>query len=150
LRLEPDSADAHKRFAWLLATCPDPKFRDAPRAVALAKRAVELMPNGSGCWNTLGMAHYRAGDWKAAGEARTKSEELSPGTSLAFNAIFLAMAYWQLGEKDQARQWYAKAVAWMAKNGPQNEELKRFRAEAEELLGIPKPAPAPEQPPTKP
>jgi hypothetical protein len=30
----------------------------------------------------------------------------------------------------------AKAVAWMEKHKPDDEELKRFRAEAEELLGI--------------
>ena len=45
------------------------------------------------------------------------------------------MSHWQLGKKDEARQWYDKAVEWMEKNKPDDEELKRFRAEAEELLG---------------
>ena len=52
------------------------------------------------------------------------------------------MAHWQLGDKKQARQWYDKAVSWMDKNKPQDDELRRFRAEAEALLGIPeKPQP---------
>ena len=46
------------------------------------------------------------------------------------------MARWQLGEKEQARKWYDKAVQWMDKNKPKDEELRRFRKEAEELLGI--------------
>ena len=59
----------------------------------------------------------------------------------SFDFFFLAMAHWQLGEKEQARQWNDKAVAWMDKNTPKDEELLRFRAEAEALLsGIRDPA----------
>jgi hypothetical protein len=47
-----------------------------------------------------------------------------------------------LGEKDVARTWYDKAVAWMDKNKSQDEdELRRFRTEAAELLGILAPPP---------
>ena len=46
------------------------------------------------------------------------------------------MANWQLGEKDKARAWYDRAVQWMDKNEPKNEELRRFRTEAAELLGV--------------
>jgi hypothetical protein len=55
------------------------------------------------------------------------------------------MAHWRLGQKDEARKWYQQAVEWGEKNGPtlaQNphwrEELRHFRAEAEQLLGIQK------------
>ena len=50
--------------------------------------------------------------------------------------FFAAMAHWQLGQKENARRVYDKAVAWMASHRPDDEELKRFRAEAEEVLGI--------------
>ena len=46
------------------------------------------------------------------------------------------MAHWQLGHQDEARRCYDKSVEWMEKHGQANEELKRFRAEAAELLGI--------------
>jgi hypothetical protein len=46
------------------------------------------------------------------------------------------MAHWQLGKKEEACKWNDKAVAWMEKNRPKDEELKLFRAEAEELLGM--------------
>ncbi len=45
-------------------------------------------------------------------------------------------AHWQLGEKEKAREWYDKAVQWMDNNQPANDELRRFRSEAAELLGI--------------
>ena len=63
--------------------------------------------------------------------------ELAKGGD-AFDWFFLAMAHWRLGHKDEARAWYDKAAAWDAKNlpPPENEELRRFRAEAAALLGV--------------
>ena len=52
--------------------------------------------------------------------------------------FFLAMAHWKLGEKEKARELYDQAAQWMDKNQPKNEEFRRFRAEAEELMGIEK------------
>jgi tetratricopeptide (TPR) repeat protein len=148
-------AGNHNNLAWLLATWPDLKWRDPGMAVAHAKKAVELAPksrapwnsldmaefrSGAGvAWNTLGVAQYRDGDWKAAVEALMKSVQLRKGGD-SFNFFFLAMAYWQLGEKDNAHAWYDRAVAWMDKNSPQDGELKRFRAEATALLGLAKAA----------
>jgi WD40 repeat protein/serine/threonine protein kinase len=126
---------ADNNLAWSLATHPDPRLRDPRRAVALAKRAVELGPESGRFRNTLGVACYRAGDWEAAIAALEKSMELLAGGAESFNTFFLAMAHWQLGEKEEARRWYDRAVAWMDKNQPQNDELKRFRAEAEAVLG---------------
>ena len=40
------------------------------------------------------------------------------------------------GENDQARTWFAKAVQWVEKGNQENAKLKRFRAEAAELLGV--------------
>jgi Flp pilus assembly protein TadD len=121
-------------MAWLLATCADLKLRDPKRAVELAKKAVEIARKEWAGWNTLGAAHYGAGNWKESVTALEKSMELRKGGD-SFDWFFLAMAQWQLGEKDQARQWYDRAVQWMNKNQPQNEELVRFRTAAK-LLGI--------------
>ena len=46
------------------------------------------------------------------------------------------MAHWQKGDKDQARQWYDKAVNGMEKNKSRDEDLRRFRAEAAAVLGV--------------
>jgi tetratricopeptide (TPR) repeat protein len=135
IHLKPNDASYHNRLAWLLATCADAKFRHPQQAVALAKRAVQLAPTMGNLWNTLGTAQCRAGTWKEAITALEKSMELSRGGT-SFDWFFLAMAHWQLGRKEKARQWYDRAVQWMDKNDPKNGELLRFRTEAEGLLGI--------------
>lgn len=131
----PDIAKPMNGLAWRLANCPDAKFRDPARAVQLASKAVELAPQDGNNWNTLGAARYRAGDWNAAVAALEKSMQLTKGGS-SLDWFFLAMAHGRLGEKDEARRRFDEAVKWMAKNQPQDEELRRFRAEAEELLGV--------------
>ena len=129
------NSDTNNGLAWLLASCPDPKFRDAARAVELGKKAVELSPNMGEYWNTLGLAHYRAGDWAQSISDLERSASLRKGGDSA-DWFILAMAHWQLVHKDEARKWYDQAIAWMDKNQPANKELGRFRAEAAELLGV--------------
>jgi len=129
-------ATACNALAWLLGTCPDLTLRDADRALELAQRAVELTPQVGLMWNTLGVAHYRAQDWLQAIKSLERSEELDPGKHFGLNGFFLAMAESQLSHQVEARKWYDQATQWMEKNQPQNEELRRFRAEAEKLLKI--------------
>jgi tetratricopeptide (TPR) repeat protein len=135
LQANPNDGATHKNLAWVLASCADSKWRDAVQAVEHAKKAVGLDPKQGSYWNTLGVANYRAGDWKAAVTALEKSMEFRKGGG-SFDWFFLAMAQWQLGKKDEARKWYDKAMEWMEKNQLRNEDLVRFRAEASELLGI--------------
>ena len=61
--------------------------------------------------------------------------QLSNGGN-SYDWFFLAMAHWQLGEKEKACQWFDKAVQWMDKNMPTGRDLGRFRAEAAELLKV--------------
>jgi tetratricopeptide (TPR) repeat protein len=129
----PTDAGALNNVAWLFVTSPAAEHRDPKLAVTLATKAVELAPKAGLIWNTLGVAHYRAGDYRAAVVALEKSRELQRGHD-SFDWFFLAMAHWQLGHKKQARTWYDQAVAWMDKHMPQNAELIRFRAEAAALL----------------
>jgi serine/threonine protein kinase/Flp pilus assembly protein TadD len=131
-------------LAWLLATCPDAKIRNPQRAVELARKVVDKVPREGTFWNTLGVAIYRAGDWKAAAAAFDKSMELRAGGD-AFDWFFLAMAHWKLGDHAEARKRYDQAVQWVEKNGPAlaknpqaAEELGRFRSEAEEVLELKK------------
>jgi tetratricopeptide (TPR) repeat protein len=126
-------------FTWRIVSNPRLRMAQPTWAVRIAERAVKLLPEAAqaaSAWNTLGVAEYRAGDWKAAIAALEKSEALGPDKSLAFNGFFLAMAHWQVGQKDKARTWYDEAVAWMEKNQPKDLELIRFRAEAAALLGL--------------
>ena len=85
------------------------------------------------------LAHYRAGDWDAARAALEKSIARYAGrperdTLESFSTFFLAMAHARLGNGAEARRWYDRAVRWMERYQPADGELRRFRAEAEELL----------------
>ena len=146
----PGTLASMNGMAWLLATCGDARQRDPARPVELAAQAITLAPQQADIWNTLGVARYRAGDCKGAREALQRSMELRQGGSSA-DWFFLAMAQWQLNEKDKARAWYDQAITWMDKHNSQDKELKRFRAEAAALLGIEDAPPPPkkEPPPTK-
>ena len=120
-------------LAWFLATSPESRLRDPQQAVKLAKRAVEIHPNDGENWNTLGIAHYRDGNWNAALDALQKSMDLRNGGS-SVDWFIVAMAHCQKGSDDVSRTWFDKAVRWMETNRPGNKELGRFRAEAAGLL----------------
>jgi tetratricopeptide (TPR) repeat protein len=122
--------------AWQLATNPEPGLRDPARAVELAKRAIARAPKDADAWNTLGIARYRSGDFKASIAALEKYRELRTNIAEWSNPFFLAMAHWRLGHKDEALGWYEKASEWMNKHARTSESLIRFRSEAAELLGV--------------
>jgi tetratricopeptide (TPR) repeat protein len=119
--------------AWSLVLLPNLKVRDMSRAIQIAEQAVGLEPGGATYWNTLGIAYFRAGDWKATTHALERSMELSAGGT-SFDYFFLAMACWQQGDKEQARRWCSRANSWMEEHNPDHGDLLRFRAEATSLL----------------
>jgi tetratricopeptide (TPR) repeat protein len=129
--------------AWYFATTADPAARDPALAVTLAKGSTELDPKQYYSWNTLGVARYRADDWRGAIDALNKSMELSKG-GYPLDWFFLAMAHWKLDQKVEARQWYNRAVERINKEPSTDEMLLRSRAEAAELLGVTQPQPSTE------
>ncbi len=88
------------------------------------------------CWNTLGIAQYRARRLGGRSRGVAKQAMLLPNSGDGTDWFFLAMAHWQLDEKDKARTWYDKAVQWMDQNKPKDPEICRFRAEAAALLKV--------------
>jgi len=134
----PDLPIAHRRLVVVLATCPDEAFRNPGRAVELAMDAVERIPENGRCWHLLGVAQYYAGHFRRSIASLTRSMRLRSAGD-AFDRLFLAMACWQRGDDEQARQWYAEAVdysdnrGWRLTQDFTPLDLKRFRAEAEEL-----------------
>jgi serine/threonine protein kinase len=141
-------------LAWFLTTCPDEGFRNPKEAVALANQAVKGIAEKEpwrtlgvvdrSPWQvrrTLGVAFYRNGDWTRALDYLKKAADLRPREVGAppdpAGGFFQAMAEWQLGDKQKALWWHDAAVNWMKKSDRLNdEELRRFREEAEQLLGI--------------
>jgi Tfp pilus assembly protein PilF len=88
--------------------------------------------------NTLAAAYYRTGQYRAAIETL---EPIRADAFSAFDLYFTAMACQQLGDPSKARRSFDRAIASHQAHGPHlsqsyREELRRFRAEAAELLEV--------------
>jgi tetratricopeptide (TPR) repeat protein len=162
LEARPGDGDVQWKLAWFLANCPNPQYRDPAQAVALAKKNLELPqeevpPAGSALgaggerqgyyWRALGMAYYRTGDWDHAVTSLEKSRALHNGTCTCGWSV-LAMAHWRRGDKEEAQHCYERGCWWFEehKGGYSKEpgfyweeEFRRMRAEAAEVLGLPDP-----------
>jgi Flp pilus assembly protein TadD len=95
-----------------------------------------LRPDQASIRNTLGVALYRQGEWQEAID--TLKRVVPEGTKSVGRAgdhILIAMSYWQLGNQEEARKWYNDALELIeGKDFSDNEEVRRFRTEAESLL----------------
>jgi tetratricopeptide (TPR) repeat protein len=123
------------RLSKLLSTSADAKVRDIDRALALAKRSWDLKPESGDLWNVIGETYFRAAHWDEAIGALKKAEELRRPHENVTGWYHLAMSYWQKGDKEQARQYYGKAVDWMSRNSFKNDEFTRLRDESSAMLG---------------
>ena len=94
-----------------------------------------MVPDEGTFWNTLGVCSYRAGRWRTAIDALERSAQLFGDAGVGFNAMFLAMSYWKLGNHAEAERQYETAVRWMRDSQVADEELMRFWREAAEVLG---------------
>jgi serine/threonine protein kinase/tetratricopeptide (TPR) repeat protein len=136
-----DTDQLHERFwfAWFLADCVDPQFRDPERATEIAENLVRKAPLVGEYWITLGIARYRGKEFQAAIQALNEAmtHEMYYADS-AYARLFLAMAHHDNGESGLALDQYHQAVAQME---TEYEWLwpRYNRAEAEQVLGIAKP-----------
>jgi tetratricopeptide (TPR) repeat protein len=65
--LDPENADRYIVLAWLLATCPDARYRDGDRASQLAEKACELADHvDAKCLCVLAAAYAEKGDFDDA------------------------------------------------------------------------------------
>lgn len=136
-QLSPDDPDAINTIAWQIASSPDldGKFPCAKQAIQWAHRANELRPEDGSLLNTLGVSLFRAEQWQESSEALQKSIEL--GEDGPYNWLFVAMANWQLEQKDKAKEWYDKSLAWKAGHAvdlQEDTELQGFFGEAAALI----------------
>jgi serine/threonine protein kinase/tetratricopeptide (TPR) repeat protein len=81
IQIQPAEMWAHRYRAWLLATCPESRYRDGPRAVESATRACELTTwKDASCLAVLAASYAEMGDFDRAVEWQRKAiEALSPG-----------------------------------------------------------------------
>lgn len=76
--MQPRQAEYLNNLAWCLATNSDPRYRDGPRAVALALDACEQSDwHVSGHIDTLAAAYAEVGDFESAVRSAEKAIDLS-------------------------------------------------------------------------
>jgi serine/threonine protein kinase/tetratricopeptide (TPR) repeat protein/predicted nucleic acid-binding protein len=128
-------SERQNEMAWRLTNCDDPRFREPALAVELAIKATTQAPQSGHYWMVRGAAHYRAGDAKAALAALQKAVGLGKGADWS-GGFFLAMAHARLGDQAEARKWHDQGISSMDRHHPNNEVLRRLRAESAELIDI--------------
>jgi len=137
LARHPDDVDTLNAVAWRSVTVPDKdgRYPQAEQAVQWARRANELSPDNGALQNTLGVALYRAEQWREAIDSLQQSTKR--GFDVPHNWLFIAMAHWQLDEKGKAKEWYEKSLSWQTANGARaiaDGELRGFFTEAAMLM----------------
>jgi tetratricopeptide (TPR) repeat protein len=143
LRLGPD--DTHVRallaeycnyFAWMYSSSPGPD-----RAVALARRAVQLAPSHTFYINSLGIALLRSGHHAEAIAVLEQYLAGPRGEHGGFELFYLAMAYHRHGKRDEARACLDRAVSWAKSQGSVGDhwtgQFAQFRKDAETVLAGP-------------
>ena len=78
IRLGPDTVTRYSAFAWLLATCPDGRYRDGALAVNLAEKACELTEFPNAFSPLLAAAHAEDGNFAEAVSWQRKALDLAP------------------------------------------------------------------------
>jgi WD40 repeat protein/Tfp pilus assembly protein PilF len=145
VELNADNLSACNTLAWLYVVGPE-ELRDPTKALPLAQKVVKLKPAVRAYFNTLGVVYYRLGQYPPAVVALERSlHESKQGKAASHDLFFLAMCHTRLGDADQARDCYNRALQCVQEKQGQlspdeREELNAFRAEAEaELAKLPRP-----------
>ena len=80
--LQPENSGLLNNYAWVLATTPDDKLRDAEKAVKLATKACEATDfKATHILSTLASGYAEKGDFETATKWSTKAVELAEGES---------------------------------------------------------------------
>jgi uncharacterized protein HemY len=123
-------------ISWHLVQKAAPRSFPPEYALKLAERALAVQPDLDYAWHVLGMAHYRTGSWDAAVKALERANALAHDTGSALNGFFLAMAYHQMVDREQARSWFDRSVTWMDEHNTTDPNAFEYEAEAATLLGV--------------
>jgi eukaryotic-like serine/threonine-protein kinase len=148
IEIDPKKTEAYIILGNALSS--QKKFDDA---IACYRKAIELDSQSVLVWQQLGWAEYRTGKWRASIAALEKSCKLQAGSEGdAAQWIVMSLGHGRLAnekelpeqERDrhkmEARRWYDQAVKQVDSRGASRDwvaqEIRAFRAEAAELLGV--------------
>ncbi len=78
IRIDPKMGRAYQSAAWLMATCPDARYRETEKAISAARRAIELDGQSYRYLDTLAAAYANAGQFEKAREIQARVVEMAP------------------------------------------------------------------------
>jgi serine/threonine protein kinase/Tfp pilus assembly protein PilF len=156
-----NSQEARVEYCAARACVLGPNALDDPGwIVRLAEHALAVEPRNAWYLHTLGMAHYRAGEFDRAAQRLHESLKATPPWQAnAVNWLGLSLVHHRLGQPREARLWLDRALKWInqtAAKAPRGSvalpgqhpddwlACHVLRREAEALLGT-KPLPAPQK-----
>jgi Flp pilus assembly protein TadD len=138
-----DDPQRYNAASWAIVSRPGGSPEQYSRALRLAQAACRLQPDDGTMLNTQGVAQYRADKFPEALQTLQRSDEMNRTrlkSSIPDDLAFLAMTCHRLGKRDQAQGYLDQLRKAMAKpRWANNQEKKRFLAEAETLLKQPEP-----------
>jgi uncharacterized protein HemY len=127
-------AESRNNLAWHLAIVAPPDRRKPEEAIALARQAVDAVPDTANFWNTLGAAESAAGHWQQSREALEKSMSLTSGGREA-DWWLLALSLDRLGDPTAAESWRRRAAEAARLNTNPNPSILAVRLEYERVTG---------------
>lgn len=145
LRLElMDEPEDLNNLARLIVACRDPELADEDRAVAAAKRAIELSPENARYTSTLGGVYARFGKYSEAIDTLRNVDKLGPakGTTHEFWLAYALAKRNAEGDLNEARNRYQQAVTRMELHAPGRSDLLKLRDLVQPLLAEPNSPPA--------
>lgn len=135
------SKTALKRFlptlsyaGWMMATSPI-KFEGQRKLAVSCLDAAAQLRGDANDFNNLGVAQYQTGRYAEALNTLLKADTMIEGGDRE-HRMFLALAYWQNGEKVKARDAFEEGSAWQQEQSELGDQQLRFRRMAEEELGL--------------
>ena len=134
-----NSPSALNERSWEVVRNPFGDPEGYAQALADALKAVRDSREDRNIVNTYGVALYRVGAYEAARvtlERNLQRWDDPLGGSAVYDRVFLAMAYSQLGERENANEALRTVHATMEREGRADEELLLFVDEAEYVLGV--------------
>ncbi len=130
----PDDVGLLNGLAHLLAFRDDADDRILTEAVALARKALDVVPARSDSWMVIARAHFRARKYQEAAEAVEKSMRLAPENGQTSGRLLMAMISDARGRLDDARAWYIRALDRQVQDPDKDPDVPAYSKEAREML----------------
>src|SRR5262249_54310751 len=138
-----ENPSALNQLAWDVVKRPGRELADYRKALRYSEEACRLEPE-NGLWlNTLGVAHYRVGNYGKALETLRRSEPIDKAVYQGphpADLAFLAMTQYHLGRAQEAQAGFQRLRECMKDpRWTRDAEAQGFLREAEALLAEPIP-----------